>query len=113
MKTIIAVTLCVCLLLAPVAQADFASTIISSCSSGVASAVCKGVLARAPKVCGGKDGQGTCVKAAIDLCRKNTKICEQVAGPLCAATGSYKTSCNAAVKTATSPVGGIAGSLLG
>jgi len=70
MKTIIAVTLCVCLLLAPVAQsADFATTIINACSSGMTSTVCKGVMARANKVCAGKDGQGSCVKAAIGICQ--------------------------------------------
>jgi hypothetical protein len=48
-----------------------------------------------------------------DLCRKNKKICENVSGPLCKATGTYASQCSLAVKTALSPVGGIAGSLLG
>jgi len=113
MKSIIAVTLCVCLLLAPVAQADFATTIINACSGGMTSTMCKGVMSRANKVCAGKDGQGSCVKAAIGICQKNKKVCEQASGPLCAATGSYKSTCLTAIKTATSPVGGIAGSLLG
>lgn len=69
MKTaIIAVALCCLLVAAPMAEADMVSTIVSACTSGMTSSVCKGVMARASKVCADKQGQGTCVQAAIKLC---------------------------------------------
>lgn len=61
----------------------------------------------------GKDGQGNCVKAATELCSKNKTMCQKLAGPLCAATGTYASQCNLAVKAATSPVGGALSGLLG
>lgn len=120
MKTAIcavALCLCLCLLAAPQANAQSTSglvnTVIKGCTSGMTSTICKGAVSRATALCKAPNGGGNCVSMLTDLCRKNRSICEKVSGPLCSATGTYASQCNLAVKTALSPVGGIAGSLLG
>lgn len=116
MKSVIAVAICVCLVMAPMADAQAATlvdTIIKGCTSGMTSTLCKGAMSRATAMCKSKDGSGNCVKMFTDLCNKNKSICEKISGPVCAATGTYAEQCKLAVKTATSPIGGFAGSLLG
>jgi hypothetical protein len=114
MKAIIAVSLCLCLLLAPTANAQgLVDTVIKGCTTGMTSTLCKGAVSRATSLCKAPGGGGNCISMLTDLCRKNKKICENVSGPLCKATGTYATQCTTAVKTALSPIGGIAGSLLG
>jgi hypothetical protein len=72
MKTFIAVTLCLCLLLAPVAQAQttaLVNNIISGCTTGMTSTLCKGAMSRAQSLCKTPNGGGNCVKMLTDLCR--------------------------------------------
>lgn len=73
MKTaIIAVALCLCLLLAPQAdaQADgLVNTVIKGCTSGMTSTLCKGAVSRATALCKAPNGGGNCISMLTDLCR--------------------------------------------
>jgi uncharacterized protein YjeT (DUF2065 family) len=71
MKSVIAVAICVCLVMAPMADAQAATlvdTIIKGCTSGMTSTLCKGAMSRATAMCKSKDGSGNCVKMFTDLC---------------------------------------------
>lgn len=72
MKTaIIAVALCLCLLLAPQAnaQAGLVDTVIKGCTSGMTSTLCKGAVSRATALCKAPNGGGNCISMLTDLCR--------------------------------------------
>jgi hypothetical protein len=70
MRSVIAVAICVCLVMAPMAdaQAGLVDTIIKGCTSGMTSTLCKGAMSRATALCKSKDGSGNCVKMFTDLC---------------------------------------------
>lgn len=76
MKTIIAVSLCLCLLLAPSvnAQAGIVDTVIKGCSSGMTSTICKGAVSRATSLCKAPGGGGNCVSMLTDLCRVRMRV---------------------------------------
>jgi hypothetical protein len=79
MKAFIAVTLCLCLLLAPVAQAQttaLVNNIISGCTTGMTSTLCKGAMSRAQSLCKTPNGGGNCVKMLTDICRVRLKLHE-------------------------------------
>jgi hypothetical protein len=74
MKTFIAVALCLCLLLAPVAHAQSAAlvdSIIKGCqgSSGLNGILCKGAVSLGEQFCKSPGGGSNCVKFVTDLCR--------------------------------------------
>lgn len=70
MKTVIAVALCLCLLLAPLAQSQsLADTVIKGCTSGMTSSLCKGAISRATQMCKtSKNPAGDCVGMLTSLC---------------------------------------------
>lgn len=68
----IAVALCLCLLLAPQANAQSAglvNTVIKGCTSGMTSTLCRGAVSRATSLCKAPNGGGNCVSMLTDLCR--------------------------------------------
>jgi len=76
------------------AQASVVTDIVTKlgqgCSSGMGSQVCKSAMSW-----------------ATQLCRKYKTVCEQVAGPLCKATGTYAKQCDLGVKAITNPAGAL------
>lgn len=72
MKTAIAITLCLCLLLVPLAQGQanpLIDSIIKGCqgSSGLNGLLCKGAVSLGESFC--KSSGGNCIKLLTDLCR--------------------------------------------
>lgn len=74
MTTSRVVALCLCLLLAPVAQAQtsgLVNTIIHGCTSGWTSGLCHAALNRASGLCKGQGNKGNCAQLFSELCQVN------------------------------------------
>lgn len=73
-KSIPALCMCLALLVAPLAHAQthtagLVNNIISGCSTGMASNLCKGAMSRAQILCETPGNGGNCVRMLTDICR--------------------------------------------